>query len=373
MPHGSKSALQDAVSSLPNSSISVSRQGAAAILVLDRPKALNALSNVMKAEIARRIPEIARNPDIYAVVIMSTGSQAFCAGGDVIELATLAREQPKAALQCLADEYALIWLLECFSKPVVSLINGLVMGSGAGITLANTHRVAGENYTFAMPEAAIGFFPDAGVAHILARLPDNIGVYLGLTGRRVHRADAFQLGLVTHCIASNQFESIITELATAAPIDPVLDRLHEEPREGPLQQVRAQIAHCFAGHSIGEIATRLEATPTEHRGWAAAVLDDLARGSPMALAISLRHIREAQTLDRRQVLIRDYRIGCRLILAADFQQGVRARLLSPDHFPIWHPTHSSAVSTAMVDRAFIAQTGCELTLPTRQEMQAMRI
>lgn len=351
----------------------VMRNGAASVLKLNRPRALNALSIGMKATIAQTIPEVARNPDIYAVLLTAADGAAFCAGGDIIELAGLAKRQPGLAQQALADEYALIWLLECFSKPVVSLVNGPVMGSGAGITLVNTHRVAGESYEFAMPETAIGFFPDAGVAHTFSRLPDNVGLYLGLTGRRLQRADAFHLGLVTHCIPSARFDVITAALAAAEPIDPTLDPMHEDLGPGPLQPLRPHIAHCFGADTIGQIVARLERMPAEHQDWSAGVLDDLARASPAALRVALRHIREAAALDRRQVLIRDYRLGSRLILTADFHEGVRAHLVDKDHAPRWSSQHWGDVSEASLERYFASQTDRELVLPTRQEMQAARI
>ena len=91
----------------------------------------------------------------------------------------------------LQSEYALNWLLECFSKPTVSLMDGLVMGAGAGISIHGTHRVAGERYAFAMPETGIGFFPDDGLAWIFARLPGHVGLYLG-AGHMIHAPDVGQ-------------------------------------------------------------------------------------------------------------------------------------------------------------------------------------
>ena len=136
------------------------------------------------------IPRVARNADIYIVALLSSSPRAFCAGGDVLKLTSEAKRDIESAKTYLRNEYSLNWLLECFSKPVVSFINGVCMGSGAGLTAYNTHRVAGENYKWAMPETKIGLFPDVGVANVLARMPWPIGLYLGLTGRAIGRADA---------------------------------------------------------------------------------------------------------------------------------------------------------------------------------------
>ncbi len=354
------------------------RRDAVTILTLDRPQALNALSVGMTAAIARAISDIARDIDNYAVVIRSASDRAFCAGGDVREIARLGRDRPASACDALSAEYQLIWLLECFSKPVVSLANGIVVGAGAGITLVNTHRVAGERYAFAMPETTIGFFPDDGVAFTLARLPDEIGVYLGLTGRRIGRADAFRLGLVTHCIPSDRFDDVVAALGRADPVDPVLDGLHQEPGAAPIERERHLIARYFSGRTMSDIVARLEAashaeTSVESREWVVAVLADLARASPQALHVTLRHIRDAAALDLRQTLAVDYRLACHLLSAADFHEGVRAQLVDKDRRPRWQPADVHQVTTAMVDRIFAARPGMELLLPTRQEMQAARV
>ena len=209
--------------------IHVRRQGALVEFALNRPKVLNALNDGMRRVLAQDLPDIARNPDVYVVVLTSTAAKAFCAGGDVKAVLAEARRDIKSAKAFFAAEYSLNWLLECFSKPTVSLADGLCMGSGVGLSVYNTHRVAAENYKFAMPETAIGLFPDVGAAHVLARLPWPLGLYLGLTGRAIDRADAYWLELVTHCIPADHFSGILAALSDAQPIDPLLDDPNKSP------------------------------------------------------------------------------------------------------------------------------------------------
>jgi enoyl-CoA hydratase len=206
---------------------SFGREGAAAV-TLNRPAALNALTTVMRAAIAEAVPRWARDPQIYAVAIASASERAFCAGGDIKETTQWGRSRKAEAVKSLAAEYSLNWLLECFTKPTVSLIDGVVIGSGVGISLYGTHRVAGERYRFAMPETGIGLFPDDGVSWAFARMPDEIGMYLALTGRAIGRADAYRLGLVTHCIPAARFGEIPAALGVADTVDPLLDDRHED-------------------------------------------------------------------------------------------------------------------------------------------------
>ena len=204
----------------PQGDLVAAVEGAAGIVTLNRPRALNALTASMRARMAHAFATWARDPQVYAAVILSATDRAFCVGGDVREMVECGRSRPEEARRMMAAEYALNWQLDCFSKPTVALMDGVVMGSGVGVTLYGTHRVAGERYRFAMPETAIGLFPDDGVSWAFARLPDEIGMYLALTGRPIGRADAYRLGLVTHCIPGGRFAEIAEALRNADPVGP---------------------------------------------------------------------------------------------------------------------------------------------------------
>jgi enoyl-CoA hydratase len=305
--------MSEAVLEARSDDIEIGVEGTLAVVTLNRPKALNALTTAMRAELAVTLARFARDPQVYAMLIRSASPKVFSVGGDVRETIAWARSDPERARRALADEYRLNWQLECFTKPTVSLIDGLVMGSGVGLTIFGTHRVAGEGYAFAMPETAIGLFPDVGVAHVLARLPGAVGIYLGLTGRTIRRADAYALGLATHCIPRARFDE-----------------------------------------------------------FAAGVLADLDRRSPTSLAITLRHIQDAAARDLRQTLEIDYRLACRFLDGHDFPEGVRAVLIDKDNRPEWRPGRIEDVSEAMVDAYFAPLGAGELVLATRQEMQTMR-
>jgi enoyl-CoA hydratase len=347
--------------------------GSLALVTLARPKALNALTQGMRHKLGERMWSFARDAQVYAVAIQSESPRAFSAGSDVREVIALARTEMASACKAFADEYALNWQCECFSKPTVPLINGMVMGGGVGITQFGTHRVAGEGYSFAMPETQIGLFPDVGAAHVFARLPDHVGMYLGLTGRSIARADAFALGLVTHCIDSLHFDAIKADLADTWPVDPVLDDRHQDCGPGDLAPLRGEIARCFSGTRVEDIVTALEQTTGAHRAWAEEVAADLRRRSPLSLKITHRHIREARARDLRQTLEVDYRLAVRVLEAnGDFYEGVRAALIDKDGRPGWQPAHIEDVTDAMLDAYFAPLGARALTLPTREEMQAAR-
>ena len=350
--------------------IIVGADHAAAFVTLNRPQALNALTTAMRAAMARAFPRWARDPEIYAVVVSSASERAFCAGGDVREITEWAKNRKADAVESLAEEYALTWQLECFFKPTVSLIDGVAMGSGVGISLYGTHRAAGERYRFAMPETGIGLFPDDGVSWAFARMPDAIGMYLALTGRPIGRADAYRLGLVTHCIPADRFGEIRAGLAAADTVDPLLDDRHQDPGPGELEALRPAIARCFSDNTVEGIVDRLRSERGASATWAQGVVEDLAARSPTSLKITHRHVQLARNLDLRATLIQDFRLACRCLEGEDLYEGVRAVLIDRDRKPRWQPGRLQDVSGAMVEAYFAPLGAKELALPSRAKMQA---
>jgi enoyl-CoA hydratase len=340
---------------------------------LSRPRLLNALDNEMCRVLSGAIPRVARNPDIYIVALVSSSAKAFCAGGDVVALSAAAKNDLETAKSYLRDEYSLNWLLECFSKPTVSFIDGLCMGSGAGLTAFNTHRVAGENFKWAMPETKIGLFPDVGIARVLAKMPWPVGLYLGLTGRSIGRADALWLGLVTHCISASRFEDIRAKLADAQPVDPILDGLTEKQEMGDLQKERDHINEHFSEPTLDGIFRSLARADAKGSEWAKRTLDGLRSSSPMSLAITLRHIQAALGFDIRETLIEDYRLAVRCLENHDFHEGVRALLRDKDGKPVWQQQRAADIASEVIDGYFAPLPEGDLDLPTRVEMQAARV
>lgn len=348
------------------------RAGASVVITLDRPAKLNAINSGIKTAISKQIPIIARDPQVYAVLYRAAPSRMFSAGGDIREIHDLARTAPSAALAECAREYGLMWLLECFSKPTVALIDGAVLGTGAGLVLTATHRVAGAGYRFQMPETAIGYFPDNGVAWHLARMPYSIGVWLGLTGTMIDRPDAFWLGLATHCVDAGEFDAVAALIADAEPIDQVLDARHVYPGPPPLERLAPVIARCFQGETVEEIMSNLT-TETKERAWCEAQLELLKSRSPLALAVTLELIRRARHLDLRQILTLEFRLARKLCANNDFFEGVRTVIIEKSGTPAWRPARLADLDRKAIDRLFEPRSEGEMILPVRAEMQAARV
>src|SRR5215510_10654032 len=182
-----------------SSDILFERRGAAGVVILDRPQALNALTHAMVRSLAIKLADWASDNAVTRVIVAAAGGRAFCAGGDLRALYELGRAgRYDEALAFWRDEYRLNALIKHYRKPYVALIDGVAMGGGVGISIHGSQRVAGDAFRFAMPEAGIGFFPDVGASWFLPRLPGELGTYCALTGAELDAAQACACGIATH-------------------------------------------------------------------------------------------------------------------------------------------------------------------------------
>ena len=203
---------------MTEATILATRQGRIGHILMNRPKALNALDLGMIRGIAEALARWRNDPSVHAVVIEGAGGRAFCAGGDIRAMRTHALAGEHDAIHMFfAEEYALNAAIASYPKPYVALIDGICMGGGIGVSVHGQIRVTSEDGMFAMPETAIALFPDVGATFMLARLPGALGMYLGLTGARLHGADAVHAGIATHFVPKDR----LAALRAALPADGV--------------------------------------------------------------------------------------------------------------------------------------------------------
>jgi enoyl-CoA hydratase len=351
----------------------IGRRHAAGYVELARPERRNALTREMRRAFAAAYPAFARDPMIYAMVVRSALAHVFSAGADLAELVALAHGDRAQLRQAVADALSACWQHECFSKPTIALIDGIVMGAGAGISLFGTHRVAGKRFSFSSPETGIGLAPSNGQSYVLARMPDAIGMYLALTGEAIGRKDAFRLGLATHCIDAVHFDGIEQRLADADPVDAVLDGLHRDPEPGGLAGLEAAIRRCFSAASVENIIARLEAERGDGAAWARKTAAGLRRRSPLALKVAHRLLEAARGLDLRDTLQLEYRVMCRMIEAHDFRVGAGAVLSRNAAAPVWEPQRLEDAADALVAQVLAPAADLVLTLPERPYVRARPI
>ncbi|MDQ0604523.1 enoyl-CoA hydratase/carnithine racemase [Streptomyces canus] len=305
-------------------------------ILLNRPKALNALTTDMVVAIDRVLAGWEHTP-LSAVVLASTSTKAFCAGGDIrtIREHSLAGDA-EASERFFASEYRLNARIAEYPVPVVSLIDGVCMGGGLGLSIHGAFRVVTERAVLAMPETAIGFFPDIGASYFLPRLPGAIGMYLGLTGHRLDAADALYTGLATHFVPSGGLDAVGEALADSPgdPVDLVLNRLSgpSPVAASKLAEARADVDRAFGAPSLGEIEKRLRHLDTP---WAAAASAALESASPQSLEITHALLARGRQQTLRECLDTELALARTTIRTPDFVEGVRAALVDRDRTPRW--------------------------------------
>jgi enoyl-CoA hydratase len=339
------------------------RRGAAGLVTLNRPTALNAVSHAMVLALRAQLDRWADDAAITRVVVTAAGERAFSAGGDIRALYDLGKAgRHDEALQFWRDEYPLNAAIKNFRKPYIALIDGIVMGGGVGVSVHGSHRVAGDRFSFAMPEVGIGFFPDVGATWFLPRLPGQLGVYCALTGERFGIADACGAGIATHRIPSARFPALLDGLTGTTPVDAVLAAFSEPAGEAR----RAAIDRLFAGNRVEDILGALDheaAAGGADGEWAGQTAATIRTKSPLSLKIALLQVRRGKDWDFDSCMRAEFRIVSRIIHGHDFYEGVRAVIVDKDNKSVWDPATLSAVSDAEVERHFAPLAGGELVLP----------
>ncbi|MBW8708878.1 MAG: enoyl-CoA hydratase/isomerase family protein [Alphaproteobacteria bacterium] len=315
------------------------KRGALGLLTLARPQALNALTHGMIRAIAARLAEWAADDAVRAVAIRGEG-RGFCAGGDirVVQQAAAAGSDEGAAL--LRDEYRMNALIGAYPKPYITLIHGICMGGGAGLSVHGSHRLADSSLGFAMPETAIGFVPDIGSSHFLSRAPGEIGMYLGLTAERIGLGDALEAGFVSHAVNAADFEAVIAALAKGESVARAIAPFVRKAPPGALTPYRRQIETIFSASSVEAILERLDRDGSD---FARRTAQMIRSRSPTSLKIVFRQLRTAAKLDLKQCLAMELRLALRVLPGHDFREGVRAALVDKDRTPRWQPSALAGV------------------------------
>jgi len=341
------------------------RRGTAGLVTLDRPHALNAVTHAMVRALARQLAEWADDAAVTRVVVHAAGGRAFSAGGDLRALYDLARAgRHDEALNFWRDEYRLNALIKRYRKPYVALIDGIAMGGGVGVSIHGSHRVAGDSFTFAMPEVGIGFFPDVGATWFLPRLPGELGTFCALTGERVQAADAVRAGLATHRVSSAQFPDLRDALCSAVPVDALLNAFATATGTGPLAARQPAINRLFKADRVEDVLAALDAEGAADGAdadFARAAAAAMRTKSPLSLKLALAQLRRGRQLDFDECMRTELRIVSRVVYGHDFYEGIRAVIIDKDQAPHWQPASLAAVTAADVGRHF-APLAAELDL-----------
>lgn len=333
-------------------------------LTLHRPNALNVIDLEMVRCLQAQLNAWAVDDEIYAVVLRGSGDKAFCAGGDIRALYDSFNHHGTLHHDFFAQEYALDLTLHHYRKPVLALMDGLVLGGGMGLAQAVDLRVVTERSRLGMPEVAIGYFPDVGASYFLSRLPGELGVYLGVTGIQIQAADALYCGLADWYVHSQQLTRLDRQLDTLIwqtnplkDLQGVLANVGSQHLPDPgMAMLRPAIDHFFALPDIASIIEQLRAvTLFDTHHWAVATADILQSRSPLAMAVTLELLRRGRRLPLQACFAQELHLDRQWFERGDLIEGIRALIIDKDKKPHWNPSHVSALDARHVASFFSGQ------------------
>ncbi|ERJ20023.1 enoyl-CoA hydratase protein [Salinisphaera shabanensis E1L3A] len=338
---------------------------------LNAPRALNSLSRPMIDRLQAQLDAWAERDDIVCVVLHGAGEKAFCAGGDVIGLykaMTSTGDAPSPDAEAFfAHEYRLDHSIHRYPKPVLCWGNGTVMGGGLGVMAGASHRVVTERSKIAMPEVTIGLFPDVGASWFLGRMPQRIGLFLGLTTTPMQPGDALWLGLADYRVDSGKREAVfasLTELdwrGERAADDAVLARALRDFEDAEASDKARRESALFAHqHTIARLTDTATVAEFQKRLTAQAGTDDwfahgakaIAGASPLSLAVVHRQLARDPKLSIEQVFQRELAMAIACTRRPDFAEGIRALLVDKDKNPQWSPATLDAVTPEQIAAHF---------------------
>ncbi len=332
-----------------------------ALLTLNRPAALNALSLEMINELRALLHAHAGDPNVRAVLIRGAGDKAFCAGGDLRALYQSFKGSGALHHEFFVAEYRLDHSLYRYPKPYVALIDGITMGGGMGIAQASTLRIVGERTRIAMPEVAIGLFPDVGGSHFLSCLPGSLGLYLALTGAQIRGADALYTQLADVYLPPAAIEALADDLETVqwssdcrADLRNLIYARAAQGLAAPsLSILRPAIDAHFALPTVPAIIDSLDAeTRPEYADWALQTAKLLRTRSPTMLAVALRQLQRGKTMQLAECFRMELGMVRECFVQGDFIEGIRALIIDKDNAPRWSPSRAQDVTDDMVESFF---------------------
>ncbi|XP_029981287.1 3-hydroxyisobutyryl-CoA hydrolase, mitochondrial [Sphaeramia orbicularis] len=347
------------MSSQAEPDILLDKVGRAGVITMNRPKVLNALNLSMIRQIYPKLKKWEQDSETDIVIIKGVGGKAFCAGGDIRAVTEAGKVGDSLAQDFFREEYILNNAIGTCKKPYIALIDGITMGGGVGLSVHGRFRVATEKTLFAMPETAIGLFPDVGGGYFLPRLRGKLGLFLALTGFRLKGRDVQRAGVATHFVESQKIPDLERELVelkspSAEDVSRVLDSYQNQSTLGAdkpfiLQKHISDIDRLFNSSSVEGIMENLKADGSE---FAVKQAETLLRMSPMSLKITFKQLQMGASLSLQDVLVMEYRLSQACMRGYDFYEGVRAVLVDKDQSPKWKPSTLSEVSEQSVEQCF---------------------
>ncbi|MGV3103967.1 enoyl-CoA hydratase/isomerase family protein [Rothia sp. 32237D007AR] len=352
----------------PDQSVLTEKRGTLGVVTLNRPRAVNALNYEMTQLLNAALDNFEQDPEITAVLLRGAGERGLCAGGDVVAIYKATADEPAAGEEFFGVEYTMNLRISRFPKPYISLMDGLVLGGGVGVSAHGSHRIVTERTRTGMPETVIGFSPDVGGLNILARAPHQLGTFMAVTGLHVTGADALAVGLADYFVPSEKLDELATALENVEGADAatgIIESFAADAGPSQLLENASWIECAFAADSVEEILGRVQAVAEsggEGSDYAGIVLAALQKNSPTGMKVALEAVRRAAQQTLAQTLNQDFVTSCNALIQHDMREGIRAQVVDKDRNPQWSPATLAEVSRQSVLAFFEPTQAGELGL-----------
>jgi enoyl-CoA hydratase len=338
------------------------REGAAGIIRLNRPKAINAVTLEMFRDIDKALDAFEADPAVGLILLEGAGERGLCAGGDIRALYESSQVNGDLGKILWREEYVLNARIAKFPKPYVAFMDGIVMGGGVGLSAHGSHRVVTEKTKLAMPEVGLGFFPDVGGTFLLSHSPGEIGTYFGLTGQTMNGPDAIYARFADAVVPSGKLAALREALvnlragANAAEVKAAIDHFATGETAGPVAALQPQLDRWFAHDRMQDVVASLQRDGSE---LAQSTLKTLNEKSPRGMVVALKLLRLARASSSlEECLVREYRAALEVFASDDFREGVRAAVIDKDRNPRWSPPGIEDVTPEMV-APYFAEIGAD--------------
>ena len=352
----------------PEPDLIARREGAAGIIRLNRPKAINAVTLEMFRDVDKALDQFESDPAVGLILLEGAGERGLCAGGDIRALYESSQVKGDLGKILWREEYILNDRIARFPKPYVAFMDGIVMGGGVGLSAHGSHRVVTERTKLAMPEVGLGFFPDVGGTWLLARSPGEVGTYFGLTGQTMNGPDAVYAGFADAVVPSGQLAALRETLVNlragvgAADVKAAIDGFATGETAGPVAAIEPQIDRWFGFDRMQDIVAALQSDGSE---LAQSTLKTLNEKSPRGMVVALKLLRLGRSSSSlEECLVREYRAALEVFASDDFREGVRAAVIDKDRNPRWSPARIADVTPEMVVPYFAGIGADELVFDT---------
>ena len=320
------------------------------IITLNRPKALNALNLNMAIQLSNKLKEWEVDDAVERVLLLGEGKH-FCAGGDVKSV-HLSGPFSELKREFFSKEYSLNLQINNFSKPYMSIWQGVVMGGGVGLSIYGDYIIATDSTKFAMPETSIGFFPDVGASFFLSKIENNIGKYLGLTGELIQGKDLLNFNLATHYCPEKKIDDLINQFI----IDGSITNYEIENSSFFTDEKLDFIDKNFSG-DIHEIFNNIQNVNNQDD-----LLEKLQKKCPMSLAVTTLLIKNSNNRSLKNCLEIEYRLSQKMTNRHDFGEGIQAVLIEKHHNPKWQPKTIDEINNTELSSLFNDPIDNELKL-----------